>query len=124
MSDEEEREDLIARMRSVGTTEEVNAVSEEARRWLSDHPGDHRVAAAMQRLEEKQERLEDRERGPNWVGAAVLVAATLTIGGVVFAFSGSWVAAVIAGLLVGLEVAWLAWEGALAFVERRRRNVR
>ena len=41
---------------------------DEAREWLRTHPGEDRVAAAMQRLEEREERLTNPDSAPNWSG--------------------------------------------------------
>lgn len=121
MSDEE-REALMARMQSAGTLSETGAALEEARDWLREHPGDDGVAAAMQRLEEKQERLEDSKRTPNWASAVVFVASALAVWSPLYVLSGSWTFSVLAGLVLGLEISWWTREITLAFVERTRRN--
>lgn len=84
---------------------------DEAREWLRSHPGDDRVAAAMQRLEEREEKLQDPHSAPNWRGAAasvtVFAASAVAISGLIYALSGRLALSVIAGVVLSLEVTWL-----------------
>lgn len=121
MSDEE-RGELISRMQSARTPSEASLSLDEARHWLREHPEDNQVAAAMQSLEEREERLEDPERTPNWASAAVFVASALTVWGALYVLSGNWTLSVIAGVILGLEASWWTWEITLAFVQRTRRD--
>jgi hypothetical protein len=112
----------MVRMRSASTSAEAEASLEEARVWLREHPGDDQVAAAMQRLEEKQERLENPERTLNWASAVVFVVSALAVWGPRYILSGSWTLSVLAGVVLGVEISWWTWEITLAFMERTRRN--
>lgn len=120
----EEREALMARMRSAATLSEVDAALEEARTWLRDHPGDDQVTAAMQRLEERGEQLRDPEKTPNWASLVVFVVVAVAVWAVVYVLSGGWALSVLAGVVLGMEVAWWTWETTLAFVENARRSRR
>lgn len=121
MSDEE-RDQLIARMECVSASHEAGPALEEAREWLREHPGDEGVAVAVQRPEERQERLENPERSPNWAGAAVFVVSALAVWGPLYMLSGNWTLSVLAGVVIGVEISWWTWEITLAFVQRTRRN--
>lgn len=122
MSDDEEREALTSRMQSAGTLSEMDAVIDEARRWFREHPGDERVATAMQRLEERKERREDTEKVPNWASVVVFGVVALVSWVVVYVLSGNWVLSILVGAVLGMEVAWWTWETTLAFVESTRRD--
>lgn len=52
----------------------------------------------------------------------VFAVAALAICGAVFALSGRWTVFAIAGVMLGLEVAWCALVARKAFVENRIRN--
>jgi hypothetical protein len=94
---------------------------EEARDWLREHPGDDRVASAMQRLEESEERLRDPGGEFGWRTAAAAAVAGLLIGAAVYWISGNWVFSVSAALFVGVELCFLSW-GIASGMLRTRRN--
>lgn len=110
MSDEE-REALVARMQSATTLSEAEAEMDEAREWLRSHPGDDRVAAAMQRLEERKERLRDPRSAPDWRGVAfsvtVFAVSAVATSGLIYVLSGRLALSVIAGVVLSLEATWL-----------------
>lgn len=120
--DEEERDALIARMRSVGTLSEMDAAMEEARGWLRGHPGDDRVAAAMQCLEEREERLRDPESAQGWSGVVAAAIVGLVVGAAVYMFSGSLAYSVVAALFIGVEFGFWGWGLAVTMFEKVRRN--
>lgn len=119
MSDED-REALISRMQSARTHAEASAVLEEARDWLREHPGDHGIAAAMQRLEESEERLRDPDGEWGWRAAVVAAVAGLLIGVAVYWISGNWLFSVSAALFVGVELCFLSWGFASGMLRTRR----
>lgn len=120
MSDEG-RDELISRMQSARTPPAANAALEEARDWLREHPGDDRVASAMQRLEESEERLRDPGGEFGWRAAAAAAVAGLLIGAAVYWISGNWMFSVSAALFVGVELCFLSW-GIASGMLRTRRN--
>ena len=63
-----------------------------------------------------------RRGGRGSVSVTVFAVAALAICGAVFALSWRWTVSAIAGVVLGLEVAWLALVARKAFVENRIRN--
>ncbi len=116
----------MARMQSAGTLSETDEALEEARLWLRKHPGDDRVAAAMQRLEERDERLRDPEAAAGWRGVAaagvLFSVAAVAIFGALYALTGRWTVSIFVGGVVGLEITWWSREIVMAYAEGRRRN--
>lgn len=125
MSDDK-REALIARMQSAGTFSEVEVAMNEAREWLRTHPGEDRVAAAMQRLEEREERLANPGSAPDWRGIAasitVFAVAAIAISGLLYALSGRWTISVIAGVVLSLKVTWLIFGVMTELIRSTGRN--
>lgn len=120
MSDEG-RDELISRMQRARTPPAANAALEEARDWLREHPGDDRVASAMQRLEERGEGLRDPDGEWGWRAAVAAVVAGLLIGAAVYWISGNWTYAVAAALFIGAELGFWGW-GVASGMLRTRRN--
>ena len=121
MSDEE-REALIASMQFAGAPSEVEVDMDAARRWLQQHPGDDRVAAAMQRLEEREERLSDAGNEPGRQAAVATVVAGLIFGAAVYLVSGSRAYSMAAALFIGVELGFWGWGVATSALRRTRRN--
>lgn len=117
----EEQEALISRMQSASTSAEASTMLEEANDWLREHPGDDRVAAAMQRLEERDEELRDPDGEFGWRAVAAAVVAGLVLGAAVYWISGNWLFSVSVALFVGVELCFFSW-GFASGVLRTRRN--
>jgi hypothetical protein len=113
-------------MHSAAGSREMEAALEEARVWLREHPGDDRVAAGMQRLEEREERLRDPENAVGWRGVVAVIAlfsvSALAIFGALYALTGRWTISIFAGVVLALEITWWTWDMVMAYIEDRLRN--
>ncbi len=115
---DEERDALIDRMLGARTVRDAEAANASADAWLKKNPGDLRIIAAQERLDEKDARMRDPERGGGQTTLAVYVCAFSGAALTVFALTGRLYAAGLAGLLV---VFGLPWDGVgEAIVEWRR----
>ncbi len=114
---DEERDALIDRMLGARTVGDAEAANASADAWLKD-PGDLRIIAAQERLDEKGARMRDPERNAGQTTLAVYICAFSGAALVVFALTGRLYAAGLAGLLV---VFGFPWDGVgEAIVEWRR----
>ncbi len=107
---DEERRALIDRMLGARNEREIEVAEEVADEWLKDNPGDIRVIAAHERLDERGERVRDPERKINRVTLAVFVAVFSSVALVADTLTGNPYAALAAGFLVTLPVTELVWE--------------
>ncbi len=107
---DEERRALIERMLGARNEREVEAAEEIADEWLKDNPGDIRVIAAHERLDERGDRVRDPERKINQVTLAVFAAVFSVVALIGGALTGSVYAALAAGFLITLPVTELVWE--------------
>ena len=107
---DEERRALIERMLGARNQREVEAAEEVADEWLKDNPGDIRVIAAHERLDERGDRVRDPERKINRVTLAVFAVVFSLVALVGGALTGNIYAALAAGFLVTLPVTELVWE--------------
>ncbi|CAA9449971.1 MAG: hypothetical protein AVDCRST_MAG37-2222 [uncultured Rubrobacteraceae bacterium] len=107
---DEERRVLIDRMLRARTDREVDAASEAADDWLKTHPGDIRVMAAHERLDERGDRVRDPERRINRVTFTVFVGVFSAVALAGHALTANLYAALAAGFLITLPVTELVWE--------------
>ncbi len=107
---DEQRRALIERMLGAGNEREVAAEEEVADEWLKDNPGDIRVIAAHERLDERVDRMRDPERKINRVILAVFAAVFSSVALAGGALTGNIYAALAAGFLVALPVTELVWK--------------
>ena len=98
---DEERRALIERMLGARSEREIEAAAEVADEWLEDNPGDIRVIAAHERLDERGDRVRDPERKIDRVTLAVFAAVFSLVAGML---TGNVYAALAAGFLVALPV--------------------
>ena len=98
---DEERRALIERMLGARREREIEAAAEVADEWLEDNPGDIRVIAAHERLDERGDRVRDPERKIDRVTLAVFAAVFSLVAGML---TGNVYAALAAGFLVALPV--------------------
>ena len=116
--EDEGRDALIERMLRARTVEDAEAANVSADAWLKENPGDPRVLAAQERLDEKGARMRDPERGTDRVTLVVYACAFLLAAVSVLVLTGSFYAAGFAGLISAFGFPWEAVEEAIA--ERRR----
>ena len=102
----EERDTLIDRMLGAATARDVEAANSSADAWLEENPGDERVLAAQERLDERGARVLDPERDVDRLTLVVCVCAFAAAALVVFALTGRPSAAGFAGLLVAFGFPW------------------
>ena len=114
----EERAALIDRMLGAATARDVEAANASADAWLKENPGDNRVLAAQERLDEKGARVLDPERGVDRTTLVLYACAFSTAALVVFALTGRPYAAGFAGLLVAFGFPW-EWAGEIIAEWRR-----
>ena len=114
----EERDALIGRMLGAATAWDVEAANASADVWLKENPGDDRVLAAQERLDDKGARVLDPERGVDRTTLVLYACAFSAAVLVVFALTGRPYAAGFAGLLVAFGFPW-EWAGE-AIAEWRR----
>ena len=118
---EEERGALIDRMLRARTVQDAEAANASADAWLEKNPGDPRILAAQERLDARDSRVRDPERGAQRVTPVVYVCAFLGTAVAVFALTGKLHAAGIAGLLV---VFGFPWDGVGEVIVEWRRGPR
>lgn len=106
---EEERRALIDCMLGSRNEREIETAEEAADEWLKDNPGDMRVIAAQERLDERGDRVRSPERKVNWVTLAVFATVFSSVALVGGALTGNLYAALAAGFLVILPVTELVW---------------
>ena len=103
---EEERAALIDRMLGAVTARDIEEANVSADAWLKENPGDDRVLAAQERLDEKGARVLDPERGVDRMTLVLYVCAFSATALVVFAMTGRPYASGFAGLLVAFGFPW------------------
>ena len=118
---DEERDALIDRMLGARTVRDAEAANASADAWLQKNPGDPRILAAQERLDARDARLHDPERGTDRATLVVYVCAFLGTAVAVYALTGRLHAAGIAGLLV---VFGFPWDGVGEAVAEWRRGPR
>ena len=74
---DEERASLIDRMLGARTVRDAEAANVSADAWLEKHPGDPRILAAQEKLDARDARVRDPERGAGKVTLVVYVCAFL-----------------------------------------------
>ena len=118
---DQERDALIDRMLGARTMRDAEAANASADAWLEKNPGDPRILAAQERLDARDARIRDPERGADRVTLVVYVCAFLGTAVAVFALTGKLYAAGIAGLLV---VFGFPWDGVGEVIAEWRRGPR
>lgn len=103
---DEERDALIGRMLGARTVRDAEAANASADIWLEENPGDQRILAAQERLDARDARMRDPERGTDRVTLVVYACAFLGTALAVFALTGKLHAAGITGLLVVFVFPW------------------
>ena len=103
---DEARTELIDRMLGARTVRDVDDAEVLADRWLDENPGDPRVLAAQERLEEMGAKIRDPEQGADRATLVEFVVAFSVAASVVFMLTGMPYAALIVGLIVAFGLPW------------------
>ena len=115
----EERDALIDRMLGARTTWDAEAANAAADAWLRENPGDPRVLAAQERLDEKDARMLDSGRGADRTTLVVYLCAFSAAALAVLVLTGKPFAAGVVGLIV---VFGLPWDGVGEAIAEWRRG--
>jgi hypothetical protein len=103
---DEARTGLLDRMLGAGTGRDVEIAEASVGRWSDGSPGDPRVPASYERLEERGAEIRDPERGADPAPLAVFVVAFSAAVSVMFVPIGLAHAALIAAPIVAFGMSW------------------